>query len=195
MDATLIANINDATATSAFLSSQRQLQDIYDNYNSYLYTAQTQYSNGYMSMKQRVPMVIEYYQTPDTIYTVEMYINPNKINFSHQKIIGKQFTRGGIFFHHYGEDTPTMAISGNTGMSGMKGIEQLERIFNYSGTLLRYQNVGINKIDNGTPKPREILRLEDYMNEFDEIMKSNKTWNDISDTTDNLINNLKIYSN
>ena len=37
MDSTLIANINDATATSEFLKSQRDLvESVYKNDNSYL---------------------------------------------------------------------------------------------------------------------------------------------------------------
>ena len=101
MDSTLIANINDATATSEFLKSQRDLvESVYKNDNSYLSQAQ-QYSNSYMEMKQRIPMVIEYYVTPEQIETVEMYINPEKLSFNFSKIIGRQVTRGGIFFNHY----------------------------------------------------------------------------------------------
>lgn len=166
MDALVIANIEDATASSEFLKSQKNMIDeAYSNYNSYLYEGEMK-SNSYMSMKQRVPMVMEFYLTPEELYTVEMYINPQKMSFSHNKLIQKQITRGGIFFHHYGEDTPKLTIQGNTGLSGMKGIEQIEKIFNYSGTLLRYQDVGINKIDNGIPEPRQIITLEDTLSAF-----------------------------
>ena len=201
MDATIIANIDDARSRSNFLTSQKQLVDnYYTNYNSYLYNAQ-QVANGYMSMKQRVPMVLEYYQTPEELYTIEMYINPNELSFSHQKLIGKEITRGGIFFHHYGEDAPTLNISGHTGLAGMAAIEQLERIFNYSGTLLRYQNVGINKINNGAATPREILQytgtfnfndnessglVADTAKVYDNLIKSNAKQTDI-DTSISLI--------
>lgn len=187
MDATIIANINDARSRSNFLTSQKILvDDFYNNYNSYLYNAQ-QVSNGYMSMKQRVPMVLEYYQTPDELYTIEMYINPNSLSFSHQKLIAKQYTRGGIFFHHYGEDAPTINIEGHSGLAGMVAIEQLEHIFNYSGTLLRYQNVGINKINNGLATPREILSYTGTFNFNDN--ESSGLVADVAATYDTLLQN------
>lgn len=187
MDSTLIANIDNATAASQFLTSQRNLvEDAYRNDNSYLSQAQ-QYSNSYMEMKQRIPMVIEYYQTPEEVCTVEMYINPNKLSFTHTKLISKTITRGGIFFHHYGEDTPTLQISGNTGLSGMRGIEQLEKIFNYSGTLLRYQDVGINKINNGDSEPREILTLDNAITAFDNLVSKSESLINIDETYEELL--------
>lgn len=192
MDATILANINDATTTSTFLKSQRDLvEEAYRNDNSYLSAAQ-QASNSYMELKQRIPMVIEYYVSPEEIYTVEMYINPEKLSFKYQKVIGKQYTRAGIFFHHYGEECPVMTLTGNTGLAGMRGIEQLEKIFNYSGTLLRYQDVGINKIDNGESSAREIITLENFIDSFDNLMESAslglnhiaETYNQLQDTLD-----------
>lgn len=198
MDSTLIANINDATATSEFLKSQRDLvESVYKNDNSYLSQAQ-QYSNSYMEMKQRIPMVIEYYVTPEQIETVEMYINPEKLSFNFSKIIGRQVTRGGIFFNHYGDDTPKMTLSGCTGLSGMKGIEQLEKIYFYSGTLLRYQNVGINKIDNGISESRVIINPNNAVEIFDNLIQSNSTnYTAISETYEELLKktNLKIENN
>jgi hypothetical protein len=164
LDGTILANLQEAITSNSFLSSQKELVDeTYKNDISYLSSAQ-EASDAYMSMKQRIPMVLEYYVTPYEIHTVEMYINPNKINMKHQKITSKTVTRGGIFFHHYGEDIPVMTISGNTGLSGMSGITELEKIFNYSGTLLRYQNVGVNKIYNGDSEPLQILNLEMLLN-------------------------------
>ena len=69
-----------------------------------------------------------------------MYINPSKLSFSQSKIVSKQIARGGIFYHHYGEDHPTMSLSGTTGMSAMKGLKRLEMVFHASGTLLAYKN-------------------------------------------------------
>ena len=88
-------------------------------------------SNAYMALKQRRPFVLEYYaKAGDTTpKSITMYINPEKLSFNFSKIIGRQVTRGGIFFNHYGDDTPKMTLSGCTGLSGMKGIEQLEKIY------------------------------------------------------------------
>jgi len=193
MNALVVANIDEATTTSEFLKSQRELVDnIYSNDNTYLSAAQ-EMSDSYMQMKQRIPMVMEYYQTPEEIKTIEMYINPEKLTFQNTKVIGKQYTRGGIFFHHYGEDTPTMQISGSTGMSGMRAIEQLEKIFNYSGTLLKYQNIGINKINNGKSERRQILDYHSAVTGFDEAANSeeltalSETYNEIVESANILI--------
>lgn len=99
-------------------------------------------SNSYMLMKQRRPFVIEYYKDQkDTQPTsIRMYINPEKLNINNNKVISKQFTRGGIFYHHYGADHSTLSLSGTTGLSGMAGIKQLEEAYYASGTLLKYKN-------------------------------------------------------
>ena len=101
-----------------------------------------QMSNAYMALKQRRPFVLEYYaKAGDTTpKSITMYINPEKLSFSNTKIIGKAITRGGIFYHHYGDDHGTMQLSGSTGMSGMAGIKILEELYFASGTLLRYNN-------------------------------------------------------
>ena len=99
-------------------------------------------SNAYMALKQRRPFVLEYYaKAGDTIpKSITMYINPEKLSFSNTKIIGKAITRGGIFYHHYGDDHGTLQLSGTTGLSGMTGIKILEELYFASGTLLRYNN-------------------------------------------------------
>lgn len=99
-------------------------------------------SNAYMALKQRRPFVLEYYaKAGDTTpKSITMYINPEKLSFSNTKIIGKAITRGGIFYHHYGDDHGTLQLSGTTGLSGMTGIKILEELYFASGTLLRYNN-------------------------------------------------------
>lgn len=96
----------------------------------------------YMNLKQRKPMTIEYFEKASDIKpkSITLYINPERLQISNQKIIKKQITRGGIFYHHYGPDHSTMVLVGTTGMSGMSGIKQLEEIYYASGTLLRYNN-------------------------------------------------------
>ena len=74
-----------------------------------------------------------------------MYINPDRLSISHQKVKGKAYTRGGIFYHHWGDDHPVLTLSGTTGFSGMKGIQTLEEIYHASGTLLKYQKFGPEK--------------------------------------------------
>lgn len=119
-----------------------------DESNKY-YEAQKR-ADLYTKMKERKPIVFEYRQTPDTWISVPMYINPDRLSISHQKVKGKAYTRGGIFYHHWGDDHPVLTLSGTTGFSGMKGIQVLEDIYHASGTLLKYQKFGNEKYDQRT---------------------------------------------
>ena len=99
-------------------------------------------SNSYMALKQRKQMVMEFYRKDSntgeiTLKSITMYINPEKMQITNQKIIGSVKTRGGIFYHHWGNDNAIMTLNGTTGMSGMAGIKQLEEVYFASGTLLR----------------------------------------------------------
>jgi hypothetical protein len=102
-------------------------------------------SNSYMALKQRKQMVMEFYKKdPSTgeinLKSMTMYINPEKMQITNQKVIGSVKTRGGIFYHHWGNDNAVMSLSGTTGLAGMAGIKQLEEVYFASGTLLRYNN-------------------------------------------------------
>jgi hypothetical protein len=136
----------------------------YTNEDSHLNSAQRE-ANRRMNNKKREPMVIEYYKgleygangnAEPITDTVEMYINPQRMHIQKQKIKGKKVTRGGIFYHHYGDDHPTLQIEGNVGLSGMKGIEQLDKIYKNSGTLLKYGDVS----DNNTVTRTNTINLE-----------------------------------
>ena len=105
--------------------------------------------NTYMAAnKERLPMIIEYQtgppangissKTASNRKAIVMYINPSRMQFSNQKVIGKQITRGGIFYHHWGDDHTTLSISGNLGLSGMAGVKKLDEIYRMSGVLLAY---------------------------------------------------------
>lgn len=103
-------------------------------------------SDRYMSLKERIPMCIEYYATPEERKSITMYVNPENMSISTAKVKQKVFTRGGIYFHHYGDDVWTLKINGTTGYSQMKGIEALEEVYFHSGTLLKYQNVSVTTV-------------------------------------------------
>ncbi len=156
MDATLIANLNNVIAKNEFLLSQREKAKLYYEPDSPLNRAQKM-SDSLRMRQQRKPMVLEYHKTPDEIETIEMYINPDNMQFSASKVNNKTYTRGGIFYHHWGDDMPTLQISGNVGLAQMKGIEQLEKIYAYSGVLLRYQNAGIDVVNNGNQEDYEVI--------------------------------------
>lgn len=120
---------------------------LYQNNNNPLFAAQRE-ADALMATKQRRPMVFEYVKsldqsTKEPIWeSITMYINPEQMTISTQKIKAKQITRGGIYYHHWGDDHWAVSLSGTTGLAGMKGIEVLERVYHNSGTLLRYQAAG-----------------------------------------------------
>jgi hypothetical protein len=104
--------------------------------------AQTR-SDDYLRLKKRKPMTIEYLPAKGAKWmSVTMYVNPERITFQTQKVKGKAITRGGVFYHHWGDDNGILTLSGTTGYSGMKGIEALEEVYYASGTVLRYRNFG-----------------------------------------------------
>ena len=116
-------------------------------------------ADNYKLFKRRVPMTIEYYKRKpdgsndkDAIESIEMYINPNRLQITNNKLKQKAYTRGGIFYHQWGDDHPSMQITGVTGLSGMRGIETLEKIYYNSGAILHYQNVGVTKIGGSNAK-------------------------------------------
>lgn len=157
MDTTLIANMDNAIAKNEFLLSQKQItSELYYEPDSPLNNAQVM-SDALRMRQQRKPMVLEYYKEKGVLESIEMYINPENLQFSAAKVNNKTYTRGGIFYHHWGEDSPTLQISGNVGLSMMKGIEQLEKIYYYSGVLLRYKTAGVEVVNNGNQEDYEVI--------------------------------------
>lgn len=169
-------------------------------------------SNSYMLTKQRRPFVIEYYENSidSKPKSVTMYINPERLTISNNKIIGKQITRGGIFYHHYGADHSMMSLTGSTGLSGMAGIKQLEEIYYASGTLLRYKNYtptqiygsvsNFNVIDYTNPiSVIDKVRTANYSNDMiTDIQQKMSDQNEDSldkNTLYNCIELLEIYKN
>lgn len=144
MDSTLISNLENTPAVAQYLATVTR----YTNKDSNLYKAQV-VDDSYASLKERTAMVFEYYKTKDAPrVSIEMYINPNKLSIGTQKVISKNYTRGGIFYHHWGDDHAQMSLSGTVGYSSMRGIEALEEVYYASGTLLRNQNYGINSVNS-----------------------------------------------
>ena len=116
--------------------------------------------NEYMAAnKERIPMILEYLTGPleadaDGKYTEEqfkksgerggnrcaitMYINPSRLQFNNNKLVQKSITRGGIFYHHWGDDHTIMSLSGDLGLSSMSGVKRLDEVYRMSGNLLAY---------------------------------------------------------
>ena len=60
---------------------------------------------------------------------INMYINPQQIRYGQQKLIQKIRTKGGYTIQYWGEELQTLAITGNTGSSGVEGLQVLEQIY------------------------------------------------------------------
>ena len=60
---------------------------------------------------------------------VKMYVNPEKITYSHKKLITKERTKGGYTLQYWGEDLTTINITGTTGSSGVEGINMLYELY------------------------------------------------------------------
>lgn len=134
---TIMGNLKDASKTSEFKQSVAR----YNNYLTDIFGAAQMASDRYMSLKERIPMIIEWQKTHNKKSSITMYINPEKLSVSTKKIEHKQVTRGGIYYHIYGDDIWDLTLNGTCGYAQMRGIEALEEAYHYSGTLLKYQNV------------------------------------------------------
>ena len=131
-----------------------------------------EYAGAYMMLKQRRRFVFEFYSEQNKLSTVTMYINPENLTINNSKLYQKQVTRGGIFYHHFGNDHPSMQIRGTTGLSGMAGIKQLEDVYNKSGILLAYSNSGARQI-HGAVKDFEVIDYTDPVNVVSKINGTN----------------------
>jgi hypothetical protein len=61
--------------------------------------------------------------------TVEMFINPQNITYTHKKLITKDRTKGGYTLQYWGEELDSLQISGTTGSSGIEGINMLYELY------------------------------------------------------------------
>lgn len=73
--------------------------------------------------------------------TVSMFINPQMITYNNKKAISKDRTKGGFALQYWGENLTTIKITGNTGSSGIEGINMLYEI--YRAEQLSFDSVGL----------------------------------------------------
>ena len=60
---------------------------------------------------------------------IEVYVNPENIQFSSRKEINRVRTKGGYIAQYWGEDLDTITLSGTTGDSGIEGINVLRDVY------------------------------------------------------------------
>lgn len=68
------------------------------------------------------------WKVPDIGY-VDMYINPQQMSIQEKKVITKRRTKGGYIVQYWGEEFPTINISGTTGAAGVEGINILRDVY------------------------------------------------------------------
>lgn len=82
---------------------------------------------------------------------IEMYLNPQNIQFSSKKLITEQRTKGGFILQYWGEDLDTVNIQGTTGLAGIEGINVLRDAYRSEQLAL------IELIKNNADKRRQSL--------------------------------------
>lgn len=60
---------------------------------------------------------------------VQMYINPQNVNYGYKKIINSARTKGGYLLQYWGPDLISLSIQGSTGTSGIEGINVLKDVY------------------------------------------------------------------
>jgi len=60
---------------------------------------------------------------------VEMYINPQSVNYDYSKQISETRTKGGFSLQYWGENLISLKLAGTTGTSGIEGINVLYDVY------------------------------------------------------------------
>lgn len=60
---------------------------------------------------------------------INMYINPQSINYNLKKLINADRTKGGYVVQYWGEEFTTLALRGHTGSAGVEGLNVLYEIY------------------------------------------------------------------
>ena len=71
----------------------------------------------------------------------KMFINPNNITYTYNKLISQVPTKGGYTLQYWGEKLTEITIAGTTGSSGIEGINMLYEI--YRSEQLSFDGVGL----------------------------------------------------
>lgn len=80
-----------------------------------------------------LPLSVEAVGTNDLTgrAVVPLYINPQTVNISENKLINETLTKGGFVIQYWGEDLPRMQVSGTTGSGGIEAINILRDIYRH----------------------------------------------------------------
>jgi len=75
------------------------------------------------------------------IGVINMYINPQSIDYNFKKLITPERTKGGYVIQYWGEELPTLGLHGTTGSSGVEGLNVLYEI--YRAEQLNFDPIGL----------------------------------------------------
>jgi hypothetical protein len=79
---------------------------------------------------------------------INMYINPQSIEYSFKKVITSERTKGGYVAQYWGEEQPTLNLRGTTGSSGVEGLNVLYEI--YRSEQLNFDPIGLTIASDST---------------------------------------------
>lgn len=88
---------------------------------------------------------------------INMYINPQSIDYNFKKLINPERTKGGYVLQYWGEELPTLSIRGHTGSSGVEGLNVLYEI--YRAEQLNFDPIGLSMASDS-----ELSGLGDLIN-------------------------------
>ena len=88
-------------------------------------TRQGQIKPGRAAQGRRQPMRFIVPEQP----IVEMYVNPQQVQYQYSKLIHQQRAKGGYILQYWGENLGTLQVQGTTGTSGIEGINVLLDIY------------------------------------------------------------------
>lgn len=72
---------------------------------------------------------------------INMYINPQSIDYNFKKLITPERTKGGYVIQYWGEELTTLGLHGTTGSSGVEGLNVLYEI--YRSEQLNFDPIGL----------------------------------------------------
>jgi hypothetical protein len=72
---------------------------------------------------------------------INMYINPQSIDYNFKKLITPERTKGGYVIQYWGEELPTLNLRGITGSSGVEGLNVLYEV--YRAEQLTFDPIGL----------------------------------------------------
>lgn len=72
---------------------------------------------------------------------INMYINPQSIDYNFKKLITPERTKGGYVIQYWGEELPTLNLRGITGSSGVEGLNVLYEI--YRAEQINFDPIGL----------------------------------------------------